>query len=265
MACDAREEAVSAVEDAGGEGAPTPVAVAERSLGVHVMVVDDDQVNDVVRGEDGVFEGFRRREGGVVVVIHSTVVPDTVAALAGDAPEGVAVLDVAVSGGKPCAETGELTLMVGGDGATLDAYRPALTPLARDVYHLGPVGAGLATKLANNLIFHGCEAATMEAIDVGTEYGVNREALLEVFEASSGDNHFLRNVDYLTGEYLTSHPAGFHGPARNARKNLSQALELAGSMEVSLPVTGLVSQRVPRAWHDLADDMATERASGDRD
>jgi 3-hydroxyisobutyrate dehydrogenase-like beta-hydroxyacid dehydrogenase len=262
VACDVREEAVRAVEDAGGEGAATPAAVAERCLGVHVMVVDDDQVTDVVRGEDGVFEGFRRREGGGVVVVHSTVVPDTVAVLAADAPEGVAVLDVAVSGGQPRAETGELTLMVGGDGATLDAYRPVLDAFGRDVYHLGPVGAGLATKLANNLIFHACEAATMEAIDLGTAYGVDREDLLEVFETSTGDNYFLRNVDYFTGKYLTSHPAGLHGPARNARKNLSQALELGGSMEVPLPVTGLVSQRVPRVWHDLADEMAAEGVSG---
>lgn len=264
VACDVREEAVAAVEAAGGEGAATPAAVAERCLGVHVMVVDDEQVDAVVRGEEGVFEGFRRREEGGVVVVHSTVVPETVVALAEDAPEGVAVLDVAVSGGQPRAETGELTLMVGGDGAVLDAYRPVLASLSRDIYQLGPVGAGLATKLANNLIFHACEAATMEAIDLGTAYGVSRDDLVDVFETSTGDNYFLRNVDYFTGEYLTTHPAGLHGPARNARKNLSQALELGGSLEVSLPVTGLVSQRVPRVWHDLADELAAEDASESR-
>lgn len=261
VACDVREEPLKAVEDAGGERAATPADVAARCLGVHVMVVDDEQVNQVVRGEDGIFEGFRRRGDGGVVVVHSTVVPDTVAALAEDAPDGVTVLDVAVSGGQPRAETGDLTLMVGGDAAAVDAYRSALDPLARDVYHLGPVGAGLATKLANNLIFHACEAATMEAIDVGTAYGVDREDLLDVFEASTGDNYFVRNFEYFTGEYLTTHPAGLHGPARNARKNIAQALELGGSLEVPLPVTGLVSQRVPHLWHELADGLAVE--SGD--
>jgi len=95
----------------------------------------------------------------------------------------------------------------------------------------------------------------MEAIDLGTAYGVSREDLLEVFEVSTGDNYFVRNADYFTGEYLTSHPAGLHGPARNGRKNLSQALELGGSLEVPLPVTGVVSQRVPELWHELADEL----------
>lgn len=255
VACDIREEAVAAVEDQGGTSASTPAAVAEQCLGVHVMVVDDEQVDEVVRGADGIFEGFRRRDGRGLVVVHSTVRPETVTGLAEEAPEDVAVIDVAVSGGEPRAETGDLTLMAGGDAAVVEAYRPVLDAFARDVHHLGRVGAGLATKLANNLIFHACEAATMEAINLGTEYGVDREQLVEVFSESTGDNYFLRNVDYFTGEYIETHPSGVYGPARNARKNLYQALDLGGSLDVELPVTGLVSQRVPRLWRELAEEM----------
>lgn len=255
VAYDVREPAVAAVEDHGGTGAMTPAAVAEQSLGVHVMVVDDDQVDDVTRGDEGLFEGFRRRDGAGVVVVHSTVRPETVTELANDTPEDVTVIDVAVSGGEPRAESGDLTLMAGGDAAVVDAYRPVLDAFGRDIHHLGPVGAGLATKLANNLIFHACEAATMEAIDLGTEYGVDRDQLIEVFTESTGDNYFLRNVEYFTGEYIETHPSGVYGPARNARKNLYQALHLGGSLDVELPVTGLVSQRVPRLWGDFAEEI----------
>lgn len=95
----------------------------------------------------------------------------------------------------------------------------------------------------------------MEAIDLGTEYGVDRDQLIEIFTESTGDNYFLRNVEYFTGEYTETHPSGMYGPARNARKNLYQALHLSGSLDVELPVTGLVSQRVPRLWGNLADEI----------
>ena len=255
---DVRPDAVDAVVNSGGEAADSPADLASDCSSVHIGVVNDKQVDSVVRGDTGVFAGFRRHDSVGLLVVHSTVLPETVTSLSEDAPEGVTVLDAAMSGGKPRAEEGDLTLMVGGEKSAVEYYRPVFELLSRDIFHLGRLGSGLATKLANNLIFHATEFATLEAIDLGTKYGVDEAQLRAVFEHSTGDNYFLRNYDFFTDEYLRTHPAGPHATARNAQKNLYQALLLAKSLQVEVSLTALASQRVPSLWRELADEIESE-------
>ena len=77
---------------------------------------------------------------------------------------GAGLLDAPVSGSVALAEAGELTIMVGGDAADLERARPVLDPLARAIFHLGPLGTGAAMKLAVNTLIFGLNGRSSEGL-----------------------------------------------------------------------------------------------------
>ena len=148
---------------------------------VLVSLADDDAVNSVYKGQDGLIAGVRE---GAVVLEMSTISPATVSALS-PLPRGATLLDAPVSGSVPVVQRGELTVMVGGDGVALDRVRGVLSAFANRVYHLGPLGAGATMKLAVNAVIHGLNEALAEALVMAERAGIAREAAYEVFANSA--------------------------------------------------------------------------------
>jgi 3-hydroxyisobutyrate dehydrogenase-like beta-hydroxyacid dehydrogenase len=181
---DVNPEAMAKVVAAGAAPAASVADLARAVDVVSVMVREDDQVRDVVSQVVG------SGRTGLDLVIHSTVAPDTPAALGQlAAPGGHSVLDAAVSGGPAGARSGELAIMVGGDPAAVERVRPVLETLGSKVVHTGPLGTGTRFKLARNLIqFAGFTAAT-EAQRLAEAMGLDLAALGEV----------VRHSDAVTG------------------------------------------------------------------
>jgi 3-hydroxyisobutyrate dehydrogenase len=100
---------------------------------------------------------------------------------------GAGYLEAPLSGGTVGAQKGTLTLMVGGDAATLDAVRPALEPFAGLVVHVGGPGMGQVVKLCNNLIYAAQMLATAEATVMAERAGVDLAQLYEVLTHATGD------------------------------------------------------------------------------
>jgi len=124
---------------------------------------------------------------GTVWVDHSSGDPGgsrEVARLLGS--HGVIYLDAPVSGGTSGAAAGTLTVMVGGDEATLDRVRPVLASVAAKVVHVGPVGAGMAVKAVNNALLAASLWAAAEGMVALTAAGVDPEAALQVIGSSTG-------------------------------------------------------------------------------
>ncbi len=168
---------------AAATGAPVAPTAREAAEGAHVIIVSlaDDAAVAEVYGDllGGVGEG-------AVVVETSTVAPETVRALAPRvAGRGADLLDAPVSGSVPVVERGELTFLVGGEAAALARARPALEPLARSVFHLGPVGAGATMKLAVNSVVFALNQALAEALVLAERAGIDRAAAYDVFGASA--------------------------------------------------------------------------------
>ncbi len=161
---------------AGARGADSVAALAARSDVVCVMVRDDDQVRKVAE-EVG---------AGPVLVVHSTVAPDTPAELEA---LGARVLDAPVSGGPMGAADGSLAIMVGGPADAFAAARPALDVLGSKVVHAGPLGAGTRMKLARNLIHFVAFTAVTEAQRLAEASGLDLVRLGEV----------VRHTDAITG------------------------------------------------------------------
>jgi 3-hydroxyisobutyrate dehydrogenase-like beta-hydroxyacid dehydrogenase len=163
--------------------AATPGAAAAGADVVFVSLADDAAVDAVYRAADGLVTGLA---AGTVVVETSTVHPDTVRALAPlVADRGATLLDAPVSGSVPVVERGELTFMVGGDGAALDRVRPLLDVLAARVFHLGEVGRGTVMKLVVNSVVHALNQALCEALVLAEKAGLSRHAAYDVLASSA--------------------------------------------------------------------------------
>ena len=132
---------------------------------------------------------------GKIVVDCSTIDPDVERSQHDKVrATGAGYLDAPVSGGTVGAQKGTLTLMVGGDAATLEQARPALDPMAGLVVHVGGPGMGQVVKLCNNLIYAAQMVATAEATALALRSGVDMAKLLEVLVHSTGDCTAVRTT-----------------------------------------------------------------------
>ena len=178
--------------------AGTPAEAAAGAQLVITMVTDSPQVEEVLFGESGAAEGLGP---DALVADMSTVAPSASRAIAErlDVP----FLDAPVTGSKPRAEDGTLTIMVGGDAADLERARPAFEAMGKLVVHAGPTGHGSMVKLVNNTVAAVNAVAVAEALGLAKEAGLDTDALLQVMKAGSGASTMLelKAGPILAGDY----------------------------------------------------------------
>jgi len=163
---------------AGAFVARTPREAAARAEVVISMVVDDVASRAMWLGEGGALAGAAP---GTVLVESSTLTLGWIKELAAAAAQHQCeFLDAPVTGTKPHAAAGELLFLVGGSAPTLEAVRPVLAVMSRDIVHLGPTGSGATLKLINNFMC-GVQAASLaEALALLEASGLDREKSLLV-------------------------------------------------------------------------------------
>ena len=179
---DARAEAAAEAVARGAHAAASPREVAQRSDVIGVCVRDDAQVEEVVTGKDGLLGGLQR---DAIVVIHSTIRPNTVRRLAGVVQsKGASLSDAPITGGAPGAMSRSLCYMVGGEAALIERCRPVFETSASKIVHTGALGSGAATKLCNNLMMYMGFLAVFEATELAAAAGLSQEKLFEVVRAN---------------------------------------------------------------------------------
>jgi 3-hydroxyisobutyrate dehydrogenase len=163
---------------------------------------------------------------------------------------GVRVLDAPVSGGPMGAADGSLAIMVGGDPAAYAVAAPVLERMGAKVVHAGPVGAGTRMKLARNLIHFVAFTAVTEAQRLAEAAGLDLVELGEV----------VRHTDAITGgpgaimyrdTTAPLDPDDFwHDVFSHVRalgeKDLSFAIELAGTLGVDVPLAQLARENLAK-------------------
>jgi 3-hydroxyisobutyrate dehydrogenase-like beta-hydroxyacid dehydrogenase len=217
---DLDDAAVAAATTHGAVAAPDPAGVAAAAGVVIVVVATDAQLREVLTGAHGVFAGARP---GTVVLLSSSALPDTCRELAAAAPEGVDVLDAALTGGVRSAEAGRLTLLVGGDAAALDAARPVLPPWTAAVHLLGEVGAGQVGKTVNNLVHWAQIAAVAQALELGRRLGGDVRKLRAAMQDSPTDSRALREMDQMRFTWFEKDIANAEEMAAGTDTDLSMA------------------------------------------
>ncbi|MFN8623424.1 MAG: NAD(P)-dependent oxidoreductase [Chloroflexota bacterium] len=210
--------------------AATPAVVAAQADLVLTMLADDAAVTEVWTGHDGLIGAARP---GQVLVDLSTITPATIRALEPAVrAAGAGLLDSPVSGSTALAETGALTLMVGGDAADLERARPALEPLAKRIFHLGGVGAGAAMKLAVNTVIFGLNEALAEALLLAEGAGIALPDAYEVIANSAAGAPF---VGYKRPAYLEPDTAPVAFAVDLALKDLRLISAMAADAGASVP------------------------------
>jgi 3-hydroxyisobutyrate dehydrogenase-like beta-hydroxyacid dehydrogenase len=183
--------------DTAAKVAATPAELGAASDLVCLCVVGDDDVREVLGGENGVLAGL---QPGGIVAIHSTVHPDTVREIAKmAAAHDVSVVDAPVSGGAPAASEGTLLVMAGAEEADLEKCRPVFATFADPIVHLGPVGSGQVTKILNNLLFSANLGAAVSTLELGEALGVPRKALCEVLARGSATSKAVGSISMFGG------------------------------------------------------------------
>ena len=194
---DPYEPAVEPRAKAGAKVATTPAAAARDAEAICVVVRTDAQALESIAGPDGVLDGA---PAGAIVMLHSTVAPETVRKL-NDAcvAKGVRFIDAGISGGESGSQAGTLYLICGGDQATIDDAKPVLQCFAGHVVRFGDIGAGMAAKLARNMMQYATWVATYEAVALAQAAGIDFDAFA----------HLVRETDVKnTAEFVLSRGTG---------------------------------------------------------
>jgi 3-hydroxyisobutyrate dehydrogenase len=229
--------------------AGTPREAATGADVVISMVADDAAVRSLYDGPDGVPAGIGQ---GAVAVDMSTVLPGTIRAIAPAVrARGAGVIDAPVSGSVGGAQSGELTIMAGGDAVDLERARPVLERLAKRVFHMGELGTGAAMKLAVNTLIYGLNGAVSEGLVLAERNGIDRALAYDVLVASAAGAPF---VAYKRAAFVDPENTPVAFSLGLAEKDLRLITELAGWSGTTMPQSEVNLDTIRAAERSIGED-----------
>ena len=189
---DLNPAAMDWLEENGGTRATSPAQACDAADAVVLMVVNAQQAETVLFGDDGAVEGL---PGGALVLSSVTMPADAAQSFGARVSEaGLKYLDAPVSGGTVGAESGTLTFMAAGSDAAWHAAQPLLAAMGRNIYRFGDCpGPGSTMKMVHQLAA-GCNlAVAAEVMSFGTHLGLDPAQVLEVLNVSAGGSWMIAN------------------------------------------------------------------------
>jgi 3-hydroxyisobutyrate dehydrogenase len=198
------------------------------------------------------------------VLIHSSISPEGARELARSiTAAGARVLDAPVSGSRPAAEAGSLTLMVGGEEETLAAARLIIGCYAEAVFHTGGVGTAQAIKLTNNVMLHMNHLIALEALRFAAAQGIDEVTAMQIVNVSTGRS-WVTETWGLLDDMMTDHPqAGTEGIYAMMSKDMWQAVATARATLTPLPLTAAGAQLSKEYFKERESDL--RKAATDRE
>jgi 3-hydroxyisobutyrate dehydrogenase-like beta-hydroxyacid dehydrogenase len=228
----------------------TPREVAAAAQVVFSMVTDDDALAAITRGPDGILAGLRP---GTTYVEMSTVSPRTSRQLAARVrAAGATMIDAPVSGSVPAAETGALTIMVGGPEKAFVTAAPLLSRLGNRITHVGENGQGLLLKLAINISLAAQMLAFSEGLLLAERGGIDPALAARVMTGSAIGSPMLQARAPLALDL----PEQAWFDVQLMHKDIHLALDAAQAAQIPLPAASA-------AEHMLS--LAGEMGYGHRD
>ena len=178
------QRAGAVAAELGGGWAATGAELARQSDLVVTMLPTSAIVAQVLDGPEGVLAGLR--PGAIVIEMSSGAPAETRILAERVAAAGGTLIDAPVSGGVPRARSGELSIMVGGDPAAIARADPLLRSMGTSITRTGPVGSAHAMKALNNLVSAGGFLIGIEALLIGSRFGLDPALMVDVLNASTG-------------------------------------------------------------------------------
>lgn len=217
-----------------GRSSPSPATAASSADVIFTCVGNDQDLREVVLGENGIIHGLKK---GAVLVDHSTVSAEVSRELASILyRQDAFFVDAPVSGGQQGAENGQLSIMCGGDECIFERVKTVMQAYAKAVTLMGPTGTGQLTKMVNQICIAGLVQGLSEGLYFAEKAGLDQQKVMDAISqgAASSWQMLNRHKTMIAHQYE-------HGFAVNwMRKDLSICKEEAERLHIHLPVTELV-------------------------
>jgi len=217
-----------------GQSAQTPALAAKDCDIVFCCVGNDDDVRQVVLGEQGILAGMSKAS---ILVDHTTASANLARELSAIAAEQEKYfIDAPVSGGQAGAENGVLTVMAGGEQEIFEQVKPVMEAYARFSQLMGKVGSGQLAKMVNQICIAGVVQGLAEGFNFAEKAGLDPQALVETISKGAAGSWQMENryKTMFAGEY------DFGFAVDWMRKDLAIAFEEAAKNDADLPMTKMV-------------------------
>ena len=222
--------------DKGAEWVKSPGAVAEKADVVFTILGFPKDVRQVYFEQNGIFEGLRKDS---MLVDMTTTEPSLSEEIYKEAKlRGASSIDAPVSGGDVGAQSGTLSIMVGGDKKSVDAVMPLLKLMGKNIVYQGGAGKGQHTKMCNQIMVCGLMIGMCETLLYGYKSGLDLDTMLGSVSKGAAGSWMLDNLapkvvkrDFRPGFYV-----------EHFIKDMGIALEEAKRLDLSLPGLSLVHQ-----------------------
>jgi 3-hydroxyisobutyrate dehydrogenase len=229
----------------------TPREVAESADVLFTSLPDDDVLESVASGPDGILAGLTESK---IWVDMSTVSPRASREVAKQVrAQGAAMLDAPVSGSVPQVQTGTLTIMVGGDKEAYARVEPLLRELGTPT-HIGENGQGLALKLAINISLAVQMLAFSEGLVLAKRSGIDPKLAVEVMTGSPIGSPMLK----ARADLVLDLPDEAWFDIGLMQKDVALALDTGRQLRIPLPSAAVADEllTVARAWGYEHRDLA---------
>lgn len=231
-----RSQTHPSIPEAGATVCTSPRAAAEQADIIIMIVNDTPNVEQVLFGDDGVIEADLH---GKIIVDMSTISPVATKDFAAKIiAAGGDYLDAPVSGGDVGAQTGSLSIMVGGSETAYQQVLPLFQLMGQNITHIGDVGSGQITKMANQVIVAQSIQAVAEALLLASKAGADPEKVRQALMGGFANSRILE----IHGKRMTS---GSFEPGFKVnlhQKDITSALNTARELGVPLPGAALFQQ-----------------------
>lgn len=242
FACENRPEVLAKFVEQGGLACKTPRELGEYCDIVICLVVNAEQTDSVLFGDDGATKSMR--DGGVVIA-SATVMPSYAEDLGRRLAErGLQMIDAPVSGGSGRAASGELTIISSGPDVAYERVDAILTAISSKVYRLGTNhGAGSKMKLINQLLTGTHIATAAEAMAFALRENLDPIMAYEIITHSAGNSWMFENhvPHILAGDYTPTAAVDIFV------KDLGLVLDTAHRSKFPLPMASAAHQLFLRA------------------
>ena len=224
---DVSEEAIKKFRDIENTYVLSPGEMASEGATLFYVVPATQEIEETLNGEQGVLA--KAVEGTVACDLTTSFPEDTRRVVELAAKYSVKYLDAAMSGGATGADSGTLTLMIGGDKNVYERSRPMLNTIAKSVYYLGESGAGHAMKLIHNMVVHTIFLTNCEAGIMAEAAGISLADMVEVFNNSNARSY---SSEFRFPKHILSEKWDARSRVYNLNKDLGMAVRMAESMNI---------------------------------
>ena len=229
------EKSIKWIESFGGKSLKNLEDVAESSDVIILCIGKDDDVRNVIGGKEGL---INKLKPGAIIVDHTTTSSDLPIEMNNLLnPLGVQFIDAPISGGQAGAESGQLSIMAGGDKEAFAQIEEVINTYAKFSKYMGASGTGQLTKMVNQICIAGLIQALAEGINFSENVGLNSNDVLEVISKGAAQSWQMENrwESMLQDEYD-------HGFAVDLmKKDLDIVIDKANDSDINLDITKLIN------------------------